>query len=82
MTRSDEAFYLVYGELELLTGDQVFTARSGDFIFVPRGNRHRFRNTGLHTAKVLFMYSPGGLRKSSPRVATSPRPGWPRQCGT
>jgi mannose-6-phosphate isomerase-like protein (cupin superfamily) len=48
--RSDEAFYLMYGELELLTGDRIFTARSGDFIFVHRGTRHRFRNTGLHTA--------------------------------
>jgi mannose-6-phosphate isomerase-like protein (cupin superfamily) len=52
--RTDESFYLVSGELEFLDGDRTFTARSGDFIFVPRGNRHRFTNTGLHTTKLLF----------------------------
>ena len=61
--RSDEAFYLMYGELELLAGDRIFTARSGDFIFVPRGTRHRFRNTGLHTAKLLTMFCPGGAEE-------------------
>ena len=56
---TDESFYLISGELEFLDGDRTFTARSGDFIFVPRGNRHRFTNTGLHTTKLLFMFTPG-----------------------
>jgi mannose-6-phosphate isomerase-like protein (cupin superfamily) len=73
--RSDEAFYLVYGELEVLTGDRVFNARSGDFIFVPRDNRHRFRNTGLHTAKLLFMYSPGGPEEVFTKGGDAPEAG-------
>ena len=73
--RSDEAFYLMYGELELLTGDRIFTARSGDFIFVPRGNRHRFRNTGLHTAKLLVMFSPGGPEELFAKGGDEPEPG-------
>ena len=40
----------MYGELELLAGDRIFTARSGDFIFVPRGTRHRFKPHGFPLA--------------------------------
>ncbi|OBK73544.1 hypothetical protein A5650_20450 [Mycobacterium sp. 1164985.4] len=73
--RSDEAFYLVHGELELLAGDRIFTARSGDFIFVPRGTRHRFRNTGLHTAKLLTMFCPGGAEEMFTKCGDEPEPG-------
>jgi len=73
--RSDEAFYLMYGELELLAGDRIFTARSGDFIFVPRGTRHRFRNTGLHTAKLLTMFCPGGAEEMFTKCGDEPEPG-------
>jgi glyoxylate utilization-related uncharacterized protein len=65
----------VSGELELLTSDRIFTACSGDFIFVPRGNRHRFRNTGLHTAKLLFMYTPGGVEELFVEGGDEPQPG-------
>jgi mannose-6-phosphate isomerase-like protein (cupin superfamily) len=44
--------------LEFLDGDRIFTARSGDFVFVPRGIHHRFTNKGLHTAKLLFLFTP------------------------
>ncbi len=73
--RTDEAFYLVSGELEFLDGDRTFTARSGDFIFVPRGNRHRFTNTGLHTTKLLFMYTPGGVEELFVEGGDEPQPG-------
>ncbi len=65
----------MHGELELLTGDRIFTARSGDFIFVPRGTRHRFRNTGLHTAKLLTMFSPGGAEELFTKCGDEPEPG-------
>jgi mannose-6-phosphate isomerase-like protein (cupin superfamily) len=73
--RSDEAFYLVSGELEVLDGDRIFTARTGDFIFVPRGNRHRFKNMGLHTTKLLFMFSPGGPEEVFLKGGDEPQPG-------
>ena len=65
----------MYGELELLAGDRIFTARSGDFIFVPRGTRHRFRNTGLHTAKLLTMFCPGGAEEMFTKCGDEPEPG-------
>jgi quercetin dioxygenase-like cupin family protein len=59
-TRTDEAFFVLSGELEILDGARTFVARAGDFVFVPRGIRHRFKNTGLHSARMLFMFTPGG----------------------
>lgn len=59
----DEIFYLLSGELEFLDGAETFVARPGDLVFVPRGNRHRFKNTGLHAARMLFFYTPGGVEQ-------------------
>jgi quercetin dioxygenase-like cupin family protein len=59
-TRTDEAFYVLSGGLELLDGARTFIARAGDFVFIPRGIRHRFKNTGVHSAQLLFMFTPGG----------------------
>jgi quercetin dioxygenase-like cupin family protein len=59
-TRADEAFYVLSGELELLDGARTFLARTGDFVFIPRGIRHRFKNSGVHSARLLFMFAPGG----------------------
>ncbi|MEU8391041.1 cupin domain-containing protein [Micromonospora sp. NPDC048842] len=73
----DEAFYLLSGELEFLDGDRTYTAQSGDFLFVPRGIRHRFTNKSLHTAKLLFMFTPGGLEASFVEGGDDPQPGVP-----
>ncbi|MFJ3902377.1 cupin domain-containing protein [Streptomyces sp. NPDC090025] len=59
-----EAFYIVDGTLEFLNGDETINARSGDFFYVPPGIRHRFRNKGVHTTKMLFFFSPGGPEAS------------------
>jgi mannose-6-phosphate isomerase-like protein (cupin superfamily) len=59
-TRCDESFYIVAGELEVLDGGRTFIARTGDFVFIPRGTRHRFKNTGVHAVKLVFLFSPGG----------------------
>jgi mannose-6-phosphate isomerase-like protein (cupin superfamily) len=59
-TRNDEAFYVLSGELEMLDGGRTFVARTGDFVFVPRGIRHRFRNTGVHAVRLLLLFTPGG----------------------
>jgi quercetin dioxygenase-like cupin family protein len=75
-TRSDEAFYVLAGELEILDGARTFVARAGDFVFIPRGIRHRFKNTGVHGARLLFMLTPGG-EEGVFRFGDEPRPGHP-----
>lgn len=59
----DEAFYLLEGELEIHAGGETYQVRAGDFVFVPRGTVHGFRNTGLHTAKQLLLFTPGGFER-------------------
>jgi mannose-6-phosphate isomerase-like protein (cupin superfamily) len=75
-TRTDEAFFVLSGELEILDGSRTFVAGAGDFVFVPRGIRHRFKNTGLHSARMLFMFTPGG-EESVFRYGDVAKPGQP-----
>ncbi|GAB3557892.1 quercetin dioxygenase-like cupin family protein [Actinopolyspora lacussalsi] len=62
-TYEDEAFYIVEGELEIYIGDQTVIGRSGDFVFIPRNTMHGFRNKGLHTARQLLIFTPGGFER-------------------
>ena len=75
-SRNDEAFYVLSGELEILDGSRTFVARAGDFVFIPRGIRHRFKNTGVHGARTLFMFTPGGVEGVF-RYGDEPQPGHP-----
>ncbi|MCZ7589917.1 MAG: cupin domain-containing protein [Gaiella sp.] len=62
-TRQDETFYLVEGEVEFLLGDTLVVAGPGDFVNVPRGTVHRFRNAGEETARLMLTFTPAGLEK-------------------
>jgi mannose-6-phosphate isomerase-like protein (cupin superfamily) len=75
-SRCDEAFYILDGELEILDGGRTFIARTGDFVFVPRGIRHRFKNTGLHAVRLLFLLTPAGDELAF-RLGDKPTPGVP-----
>ena len=46
-TREDESFYLQQGTLTIQIGDKTLTASPGDFVHLPRGIVHSFRNIGL-----------------------------------
>lgn len=71
----DEAFYILSGELEMHTGDRAFTGTAGDFVFVPRGHRHAFTNTGAADAAMLFLYTPAGFERFFIAAGDDPRPG-------
>ncbi|MFD7446812.1 cupin domain-containing protein [Streptomyces sp. NPDC059909] len=74
-TRHDEAFFMLDGELEFLDGDKTFVASAGDFVFVPRGVRHRFKNISSRDAKSAFLYTPGGIERSMIEHGHDPEPG-------
>jgi quercetin dioxygenase-like cupin family protein len=59
-TWSDETFYMLDGEITLLIGDEVKTARKGDFVVVPRDTRHAFR-VDSETARFLNGYTPASM---------------------
>jgi len=71
----DEIFYMLGGELEFLDGDRTFIAGPGDFIFVPRNHRHRFTNVSSDTARMLFLFTPGGPEHFFVEAGDDPVPG-------
>jgi quercetin dioxygenase-like cupin family protein len=73
--KTDETFYLIAGELEFLQGDRVITAKAGDLVFCPRGITHRFTNTGIQPARMVFVYTPGGPEGLFIEVGDEPVPG-------
>jgi quercetin dioxygenase-like cupin family protein len=60
-TREDEAIYLLSGSLECRADDEVVHATAGDFVFLPRGVVHSFRNTGVDAARALVIITPSGF---------------------
>lgn len=62
-SREDETFYVISGNLEILLGDKTYLAKAGDFVYIPRGTVHRFKNIGKEMAVQLVTFSPAGVEK-------------------
>jgi quercetin dioxygenase-like cupin family protein len=58
----EEQFYILEGELTFRVGDQTIHASTGDFIHIPRGTIHSFKN-GSRPAKLLATFTPAGAEK-------------------
>ena len=56
----EEQFYVLDGELTYSVGDQTFEVSTGDFIHIPRGTVHSFRN-GQKPSRLLATFSPAGI---------------------
>lgn len=61
--REQESFYLLEGTLAIQMADTVVQASTGDFVHIPCGMVHSFRNTGTGTARMLLIFSPGGIEQ-------------------
>ncbi len=57
--RSAELFYLLDGTAQLLSGEQVVTARRGDLVVVPPGLSHAFAAAPGADADILIVITPG-----------------------
>jgi quercetin dioxygenase-like cupin family protein len=58
----EEQFYVLDGQLTYSVGDQTFQVSAGDFIHIPRGTVHSFRNLAI-TCDIC----PGRHRRVLPR---------------
>ena len=56
--RYDEAFYVLEGEMQFVVGHTTSAAEAGAFVFVPRGEAHRFWNASPTPARLLVIGSP------------------------
>jgi quercetin dioxygenase-like cupin family protein len=61
--REAEMFYLQEGTLTIQVGGKTLTASPGDFVCLPRGLPHCFRNNGNVDAKFVLVAAPAGLEK-------------------
>ena len=60
-SREDESFYLQRGTLAVKVGDKALNISAGDFVHMPRGTVHSFKNVGEETARLLMVATPAGL---------------------
>ncbi len=60
-SREDESFQVLEGSLAVQVGGDTITASAGDFVYLPRGIAHGFRNNGDGYAKALVLTTPAGL---------------------
>lgn len=58
-----ESFYILSGALELYNGEKWVTGRAGDFLYVPVGGLHAFKNVTDEPMSMLMLFSPGAPRE-------------------
>lgn len=58
-----ESFYVLTGTVRLYDGRQWIDGTPGDFLFVPEGGIHAFRNESGEPASMLILFAPGAPRE-------------------
>lgn len=59
-----ESFYILAGAVRVFDGKEWVTARPGDFLHVPPGGLHGFRNESGEPASMLLHFAPGAPREA------------------
>ncbi|MFK4223701.1 cupin domain-containing protein [Streptomyces sp. NPDC019890] len=58
-----ESFFIIEGTVRLYNGDSWIDATAGDFLYVPQGGLHAFRNDSDALASMLLLFTPGAPRE-------------------
>ncbi|RZS37074.1 cupin domain [Herbihabitans rhizosphaerae] len=58
-----ESFFVLSGTMSLYNGEEWLKARSGDYLYVPPGGLHGFRNESGEPASMLLLFTPGAPRE-------------------
>ena len=56
----DETWYVLEGEFLIRVGTEMYTAKTGDTVFGPRGIPHAFAKIGEGNARLLMTFQPAG----------------------
>ena len=59
----DETLYILEGKCNVQIGEQNLVASPGDFVFLPRGTMHAFRNDGPDTLRLILTFVPAGIER-------------------
>lgn len=49
-------YYIIEGECELIIKDLVYTAKAGDFFYIPEGTKHSFRSINDNRVKKYYFH--------------------------
>jgi mannose-6-phosphate isomerase-like protein (cupin superfamily) len=58
-----ESFFVISGTIKLFDGARWIDGRPGDFLYVPEGGLHGFRNESGEPASMLILFAPGAPRE-------------------
>ncbi len=58
-----ESFFILEGTVQLFNGTDWIDATPGDFLYVPEGGIHGFRNVSGAPASMLILFAPGAPRE-------------------
>jgi quercetin dioxygenase-like cupin family protein len=58
-----ESFYILDGTVRLFNGEKWIDGEAGDFLYVPQGGLHAFRNDADAPAEMLLLFTPGAPRE-------------------
>ncbi|MFF9204541.1 cupin domain-containing protein [Streptomyces sp. NPDC014986] len=56
----DEGFLVLQGRFRFINGDQYIDAGAGDFVYIPSGTRHGFKNLLDVESRLMVFYTPAG----------------------
>jgi mannose-6-phosphate isomerase-like protein (cupin superfamily) len=59
-----ESFFVLSGTVRLYNGERWIDATAGDFLYVPEGGVHAFRNESGQPASMLLLFAPGAPRQA------------------
>jgi quercetin dioxygenase-like cupin family protein len=65
-----ESFYVISGSVTIFDGREWVETAPGDFVHVPKGGLHGFRNDTDDPASMLILFSPGEARENYFRELT------------
>jgi mannose-6-phosphate isomerase-like protein (cupin superfamily) len=67
-----ESFFILAGTVKIYNGTEWIDSHPGDYIYVPEGGIHGFRNESGEPASMLILFAPGAPREDYfERVATT-----------
>jgi mannose-6-phosphate isomerase-like protein (cupin superfamily) len=58
-----ESFFVLSGTVQLYDGKRWIDGSPGDFLYVPEGGLHGFRNESGEPASMLILFAPGAPRE-------------------
>ncbi|WP_067498527.1 cupin domain-containing protein [Actinoplanes sp. TFC3] len=58
-----ESFFVLSGTIQLYDGKKWRNGEPGDFLYVPEGGIHGFRNESGEPASMLILFAPGAPRE-------------------